>query len=251
MPQYLIEGRIVPERVDFNAPQLALVHRQADGKEFTARIEIIKSKIFVHVDAPAEIPVADIRNGTFSALSDLVNFAGFQLVLGISYELESITNITEQWTTVFGAEGFVFDDIREFGDRLTFRSGNFGAPMPISVDLFLLRPIARATFELRSSIRYPDFTALHCRLAIEAIRNAFDADAEPNGWQLLRTNLRVGRATIESFKDIATQQRHGKNAPQTWAQRQRCMQIAWEIVHRYTKYITAEPQAPLADYPEL
>lgn len=251
MQKYLIEGRIVPERVDFNAQPLTFKFDLQDGQQFNATICIVKSKIFVHVDTLDEVSIPEIRNVIYSALGDLVNFAGFQLVLGISYELDSITNIDTKSTTVFGVEGFVFDDLTEFESRITFRSGQFGAPTPISAPLLSSRPIARATFELRCSIRYPDFTALHCRLAIEAIRNAFDHENEANGWKLLRDNLKINRATIESFKDVATTQRHGRNTYQTWAERRRCMQIAWEIVHRYTIYISNSPQKALDAAPHL
>lgn len=251
MRKYLIEGRIVPERVDFNAPPLTYNFDLNGGQKFDATINIIKSKIFIYVDAPDEVPIPEIRNVIYSALGDLVNFAGFQLVIGISYELDSITNVDNKSTTVFGAEGFVFDDLTEFDSRITFRSGQFGAPTPISVPLLSNRAIARATFELRCSIRYPDFTALHCRLAIEAIRNAFNHENEAGGWKLLRDNLKINRATIESFKDVATTQRHGRNTYQTWVERRRCMQIAWEIVHRYTIYVSSTPPKALDTAPEL
>jgi len=136
---------------------------------------------------------------------------------------------------VFGTEGYVFSDVAEFGDRLTFNQQPFGG-WQLDPAIVFDRAISRATFELRNSIRYPDFTALHRRLAIEAIRNGFDPNDENAGWQALRTNLNLERATIQSFKDAADEQRHGKNVPQTWEQRRHAMQIAWEIVHRYCVY---------------
>lgn len=137
---------------------------------------------------------------------------------------------------MFGAEGFVFDNTDDFGNRLTFTADKFGAPLELSLSLLTNRAISRATFELRCAIRYPDYTALHCRLAIEAIRNASNPDDERDGWGQLRSRLNVKRETIESFKAVANDQRHGKNSHQTWEQRRRCMQIAWEIVHRFSSH---------------
>jgi hypothetical protein len=249
--RYLIEGRIIPERVDCNFPRISGYQQTVDGKEFEVRIQLITSKIFVHVDTKThDIPIPDIRNMIQTTVGDLANLVGFHLVMGASYELDSITNIDDQATTVFGTEGFVFNSLEEFGDRITFKPGHFGAPLAVTPDLISNRAFSRATFELRCSIRYPDYTALHCRLAIEAVRNAFDADDETIGWQRLRENLRVRRETIELFKDAAAAQRHGKAIYQTWAQRRQCMQIAWEIVHRFAEYMKANPPARLKT-PEL
>jgi hypothetical protein len=250
--KYLVEGWVVPERVNLSFSKVPLSLTHLDGLEVKIIAEIIRSKIFVHVDAPVEVGIFDIRNLVFTIVGDMVNYAGFKHVLGLSYEIDSITNLTEQTSVVFGTEGFIFDDTSEFGNRLTFTSSKFGVPNELKVSSYLTNEaISRATFELRNSIRYPDFTALHCRLAIEAIRNSFDADDENNAWRSMREALNVSRATIESFQEIATLQRHGKHVPQTWPQRRHCMQIAWEVCSRFMGYSVQEPRKPLTDYPEL
>jgi len=249
---YLVEGRVVPERVDLSFSKISFSITRLDNLEVKVTTEIIKSKIFVHVEAPTEVSTADIRNLVFTVVGDMVDYAGFKHVIGIAYEIDSITNLTEKTSLVFGAEGFVFDDRSEFGDRLTFTSDKFGVPNELKNPSYLTnKAVSRATFELRNSIRYPDFTALHCRLAIEAVRNSFDPDDENKAWQAMRESLKINRATIESFQDIATLQRHGKNVPQTWPQRRHCMQVAWEVCSRFMVYLEQEPRAPLANYPAL
>jgi hypothetical protein len=249
---YLIEGRVIPERVDLSFSKVSLSTIGPDHLEIKMTAEIIKSKIFVHVDAPAEASIWNIRNLVLTVVGDMVNYVGFKQVLGIAYEIDSITNLTEKSSSVFGTEGFVFHDKSEFGDRLTFTSDKLGPPHELKSPTFLTNAaVARATFELRNSIRYPDFTALHCRLAIEAIRNAFDAADEKKAWYSMRETLKISRTTIESFQEIATLQRHGRNIPQTWPQRRHCMQIAWEVCSRFVVYLEREPSAPLVDYPEL
>lgn len=247
---YLLEGRIIPERIDLNFPEFRVESLLEDGKKLSIVAYVIKSKIFIHVHSDQEESYATIRNIMFTIVGDVVNYAGFQHVLGISYELDSITDVEKQSTYVFGVEGFVFENTDEFGNRITFTQNKYGSPLTVNVALLTDPAISRATFELRNSIRYPDFTALHCRLAIEAVRNAFDAEDESKGWKALRENLNVNRETIESFKEIATNQRHGKNEHQTWEQRQHCMQIAWEVVYRYTKYRESDPPKTLS-VPEL
>ncbi|WP_156376150.1 hypothetical protein, partial [Methylobacterium sp. Leaf117] len=238
--RWLAEGRVIPERVDLSLDRIALGVPWSDGNILTVSIQIIKSKIFIHIESESDIVIQDIRNVLFNIVGNIINNAGFYFVLGISYEIDSITHIGRQQTSVFGVEGFVFDDRTEFGDRLTFIPNDYGAH-DLDLELAINPIIARSSFELRNAIRYPDFTALHCRLAIETIRNAFDDANETNGWNQLRSNLNINRDTIQSFSDVATTQRHGRNMPQTWEQRRRCMQIAWEICHRFRKWL-AQPE---------
>ncbi len=249
--RYLIEGRVIPERVDLSAPKIEIQLHTKGDIGIPCAFEIIKSKIFIHLTTPPEVSIPDIRNSMFTAVGTIVNYACYRHVIGVSYELDSITEIDQQITQVFGTEGCVFQDNDEFGDRITFPTHDFGAPLAIDPRIFLHPAMTRVTFEIRNSIRYPDYTALHCRLAIEAIRNSFDPEDRSNGWRLLRENLKVSRDTIDSFKDVANNQRHGKNQNQTWQQRQRCMQIAWEICWRFEQYLMQGSQSPLADRPTL
>lgn len=243
--RYLAEGRIIPERVDISIPRIEFNLGQQPGIIYCA-VEIIKSRIFVHLDAPDGKNIPDLKNAMLTLIGDIVNLGGFMFVLGISYEIDSITAVDEKWTQVFGTEGHVFEDIAEFGGRVTFKQQPYGAA-PMNGALLGVPAVSRATFELRNSIRYPDYTALHCRLALEALRNHFDPDDEKQGWQKLRETLNVDRQTIELFQEAATLQRHGKNIPQSWPQRRQAMQVAWEICHRFFVWLPSIPQMPLTD----
>jgi hypothetical protein len=157
--------------------------------------------------------------------------------MGLSYELDAITEIDQKWTHLFGAEGYVFADQQNLDPAFTFKSALSQGALPVALNLIDNNNLGRATFELRNSIRYPDFTALHCRLAIEAIRNHFD-EKEDRAWPKLRAALRVKESTLREFEDIANLQRHGRNSPQTWEHRRRCMQIAWEVTYRFTQLLS-------------
>lgn len=178
-----------------------------------------------------------------------VNFDhGIPAGMGLSYEIDSITDLEQKCTSLFGVEGYVFDNQANFDPTFTFKSALSKGSLPVSLALINNDFLARATFELRNSIRYPDFTALHSRLAIEAIRNHFD-EKEDKAWPMLRAALRVKQSTLREFEDIANLQRHGRNKPQTWEQRRRCMQIAWEVTYRFTQLLNSDPS--LLDAPEL
>jgi hypothetical protein len=117
--------------------------------------------------------------------------------------------------------------------------------------------VSRAAFELRNTIRYPDLTAMHCKLAIEAIRNGFCDDFKETGWekgawQKMRDALNLSEDSLTSFNDIANEQRHGRNRRQTWEHRRACMQIAWETLHRFLEYLSnGKTKLPDSDYPRL
>jgi hypothetical protein len=71
----------------------------------------------------------------FTMIGDIVNYAGFQYVLGISYELDSITELDKKSTYVFGVEGYVFENTEEFGNRLTFSQTRLGGQLPFNPKL--------------------------------------------------------------------------------------------------------------------
>lgn len=229
--KYLAEGRIIPERVDLTIPLLLVGFAFEEGRcEF--KIEIIKARIYVHVTAPSTLSIPELRNILISIVGDVVNLVGFEFVWGITFEIDSITELERPATQVFGVEGYAFDTATSLSSKIKFRKRDLGVA---ELDIRLLgnRAVSRANFELRNSIRYPDYTALHCRFAIEAVRNHFNAANEPLGWQLLRRNLLVGRETLDLFKPAADEQRHGRNVPQSWEDRQMAMQISWEVCHRF------------------
>jgi hypothetical protein len=215
----------------------------------SVRFSIIMSKIFVYIENDFDYDIESIRNIISSAISNIIHYIGYRSVHGHSYELDSITDIKNGNTIVFGVQGFVFDAPTKWDGLCAFKAARPGESIAIDLRIVADPAMSRALLELRNAIRNPDFTALHCRLAIEAIRNGF-AESETAGWALLREKLRIEKDTINSFKSAADHQRHGRNVPQSWNDRQSAMQIAWEIVHRYERYMLAGNEKPL-DLPAL
>jgi hypothetical protein len=202
------------------------------------------------VEDGTEIDIPTLRNQLMTLVAQFVNLAGFYYVLGISYELDSITNIETGESQVFGVEGHVFDDTTEFKGQLTFSSVPPGAPLAVGPEELQDQAVSRATFELRNAIRYPDYTELHCKLAIEAIKNAFGQ--EKHGWASMRSSLNLETGTLNLFKSASDDQRHGRTLPQSWPQRKQAMQVAWEVVNRYLRWkAQGEPTRglPKHDYP--
>jgi len=176
----------------------------------------------------------------------------------MSYEIDSIINVRTGEVSVFGADSFTFDNVDDFVEKqCRFRKEKLGSPVILDTKLVLNAIVSRATFELRSAIRYPYFTAMHCQFAIESIRNHFCDDFdkpkwENAAWEKMRESLNISKRCLRSFHEIATDQRHGRNREQTWKQRQVCMQIAWEALHRFTCFLrNGETSLSKREYPEL
>lgn len=246
--KYIVEGRIIPERVLFECPQIDFGN---------IKVQITKSKIFIIIECEEGTSIPDLRNQLFSIIGNIVNFAGFKLTTAMSYELESIVNMNTNEVIVFGTEGHVFENPQDIEDQVKFTADQLGAPLEMSTQLAMDPIVSRAAFELRNTIRYPDFTAMHCKLAIEAVRNGFCDDFEKTGWegsawQKMRDALNLSEDSFTSFNNIANEQRHGRNRPQTWEQRRVCMQIAWETLHRFLEYLSnGKTKLTDADYPKL
>jgi hypothetical protein len=230
MIQYFIEGKIIPERVDFNLEGISFQNHFGFFK-----LTIQRSKIHILLDAEAEITIPDLRNYVFSILGSIVNFVGFRKTYGLSYDIDSITILAPFSSHVLSVEGFVF---AESNDLLPNRISSQSALSDLSLDITQIlndNHLSRATFELRNAIKYPDFTAHHCKLAIEAIRNAF-GDAESQAWEEMRSCLLLSKEILQLYNGVAGKMRHGHLIPQTWQERQRAMQIAWEVCYRYVLF---------------
>jgi len=230
MTQYFIEGKVIPERVDFNLQEISI--RNQFG---VFKLTIQRSKIHILVESEGEIDVADLRNYSFSLLGNIVNFAGFKNAFGLSYDIDSITIIDLFASHILSVEGFVFaQSDNEMPNRIS--SLEALGDLPFDMDQILNDGhLTRATFELRNAIRYPDFTAHHCKLAIEAIRNAF-GEVESRAWEEMRACLSLSKETLQHHDDVAGKMRHGHLIPQTWLERQHAMQIAWEVCYRYVLF---------------
>lgn len=225
---------VVPERVDMNTPK-SDYYSDATEPEWTLTISIIRSKIFVVFKDFKNLRIMDIKNIVHSVASEIANAASLFSQLGLSIAIDSAVDIKTEEITIFGAEEPVF--LKTDEDIIfTYRypsSKEFAIPNSIKNDQFF----ARATQELRNSIVNFNYTAMHCKLAIEAIRNSFEGiNVEP--WGKMRQALKLKKETLKSFDKISDDQRHGRNRPQTWEERQFCMKIAWEVVNRYLIYKT-------------
>lgn len=225
-----IYGVVIPERVDVNLKPIVLPYSVL-GNSISILIEIIRSKIFCRITSGTTMNISDIKNVTQSVVYSIVNYVGFLKNYGYNVQLDHAINNATGENIVFGIDGYAFSKEDSIQEGVLFRP-NLQNESSIDIGMLADGSFCRAIQEIRNSIAYPDYTALHCKLAIDAIQSAFAGDDKAR-WSKLRENLKIDKATLKSFNQAADEQRHGKNIPQTWEERRWAIQVASEVVHRY------------------
>jgi len=175
---YLIEGRIITERTGITLPNINC-KPVLNETELNKTISSILSKLFVYVSSNSEFDPYDLRNFLFDVIGIIIGRISFWHHFGLSFELDSVSDISKNETVVYGVEGYAFQD--NLLDVVTFRSHRDGQKFELSFAHLENNALSRVTFELKNVIRNLSYTALHCRLSIEAVRNHFDSRNEPLG----------------------------------------------------------------------
>jgi hypothetical protein len=232
--EYQFRGMVLPERYDFNWSPVGIYVDVHTGQRIQIEISISHSRIAAIVRAPSTLDVPTIKNNVQTFVGRVVYVAGFLQDQGLDFHIESYSVGDDPTEHTLDFTGYVFLD-RPEDPRFTFPQP--GTHVALHPDTIFNTHFGRATHELRNSIRYPDHTAMHARAALEATRNAFPGSSENQQWAAMRVALAVSEATLRSFSEAATAQRHGRNIPQSWPQRQMAMQIAWEVVWRFAQYM--------------
>jgi hypothetical protein len=222
--KYVIFGRILPERADvWFTPQ---VWRSQTGDSIT--ISCDASQLSINADLPSVGSYVDAFIMAEQVAQSVVSALGFALGTGYSVELVQV--------------------VTETGDPHTFglRPGNlqFDSHNPVFLqaaelakkDVFFrlaLRDYVRAIGQTMDCAHY-------CYRAIEAIKSAFEADAQGDGWLKMHNTLGTTRDEIETaVKNYADPVRHGNWAAfksTTAAERNKMLQVTRGILARYLKW---------------
>jgi hypothetical protein len=117
-------------------------------------------------------------------------------------------------------------------------------PVEIRSEHLQNRQLQEALNELSLSLQRPHLTQMHCRRALEAVRAHFELDEqldekkrESEAWTRLREALDIDRQDIESFREAAVNQRHGRVTDNDWRARKNTLAITFEVIHRFMKHL--------------
>lgn len=262
MQKFVAVGRLSSVETNFDIPVIHASMNLPEGQEVKAKIGLSNPFINVVCETSESVSIPSLRNAVQALADHIAATIGFISVTSPFAEIHTLIDLQNYASINFKNGENLFDDRIENNKSITFSFSGKNK----SLDLYIIlgdKFLQRAIYELRQAIRQFDFTAMHCRLAIESIRNSFFAPnldlapgteatktAEKAAWKNMATQLRVSREAGEIGKKAAFDQRHGRNLPQTWEQRKQVMKISWEIVWRYYLYLEMGSLPP-EDFPVL
>jgi len=104
-----------------------------------------------------------------------------------------------------------------------------------------------ALHDLGQALRFPRRTMEYCRMSVEAIRFHFDLPEEKKwrtrwlgGEKAMCAALRVDRSLLRWLEREAAPGRHGEPLYNDWQTRSAALQLSWEMVFRFRKFLDGE-----------
>ncbi len=222
--KYVIFGRVLPERAAVGFPPQ--VWRSQAGDCFT--ISCDASQLSINADLPSAEGYVDAFIMAEQVAQAVVSALGF--ALGSSYSVELLRVVTETLDPV----------------TLGVRPGNleFDPSDPVFLQA---KELAKTDVVFRLALR--DYVraigqtidcAHYCYRAIEAIKSAFAADAQGDGWPEMHETLGTTRGEIDAAgKDYADPVRHGNwlaFKSTTALERNNMLRVTRGILERYLKW---------------
>jgi hypothetical protein len=229
--QYIVFGRVLPERSGMGmngSPRLAF-----DWMSQKVEVELsflhshITVKLFTQSSDWSDGEILSASRQTAGLFTTLVAYklcAAYQIVfdqiLRHATGAHSVVSVTEP----------IFHTVEN--SKFTFRPLGDFEPFVPNFDALNDPRVAVAMDELNIAILRPSLTAMHTYICLEYIKELHGDGSEADKWTAMRTNLNVSRECLMEIENLAKDMKHGKIMFTSWDQRKRCLQIAWEVMHR-------------------
>jgi len=253
MKKFYLIGRVLPRNVLISIPPLKIDWKISERETAGFYIRVTDSIVHVHTKISCSEDSHSTRNGIIKFIEQLINSYGFLNAHDLSFEIQAFFQDEFQVVHVDGAENNVWNGNLYHGEKTKFQHMVLAKQKMHSFPYNAFTE--RAIYELRQASGQVDYTALHCKLAIESIRNAFSSSSPKKdkvAWEEMRNSLNLTRKIIQKFDNTADTQRHGRNIIQTWEERQEVQQIAQEIVWRYICYVSRNSSSlELNEFPKF
>ncbi len=233
----IITGKVYPLKEKFNFQKFAINNQLLEKAEIIIYIRIINSFVIASTQVPDGYPLVEIRSIIDSSVDELVSIYAFLQQKTYYYVGEAAFSMDLDAYTVEDNQNYAFSEENRL-ENSVFPNGE--QEYPLKLEIINNKFFTRAAYELRQSDRQRDYTALHCKMAIESVRNYFQGKKDAQRWHAMRTALNLTEDTLKSIDPIANNQRHGKNQFQSWENRKKQMQIGWEVVWRFYRLLEQE-----------
>lgn len=245
---YVIRGSVVSQTVPFSFSIMS-IPIGFGSESAVCDFLCTKGDLSVRVRARHPFGIRDLQNTVAWSLASILNLIGFYQGTAISHKLEEMQCVDT---------GVVYDFNSRALPDTAFRCSETFRPIVGDVELDLakllhVQELSVATHHLRCAVVYTHFTAAHCRMALEALKNYFNPKPKQDGWKNLEKALRISPSTIAKFRVDAHDLRHSKMKLQSWEQRELALRTAWEVCHRFVRWKILGGNDPLdeKDFPEL
>jgi hypothetical protein len=236
--QYTFFGKVHPERCNVSITEVR-AEVETPGGEINGELRYYISLSQVTATFVCDKPVPNVftlKNYVEDAIRVALDALGYTLACGYDLEVTEVIDSMGNCPIVFGIgipaieraasdAGVTFESIMK-----VFKDAKGG---------YLQRCLA----DLREAIRVPKDTGFFCYRAIESLRQFFlrekGAKDDKASWEMLRSELAVDRADIETIKQMADPVRHGDSAAISGDQRAKTFALTWSIVNSFVKYANA------------
>lgn len=251
--RYVLHGRVIPERVDFNLSTVPVTITEANyGFKLKVFLSILKSQISVYITSDKKVSDFEtLRNIILEFIHGHTDSFGY--LHGLAYDVE-ITSISGDQNEPYLIYGVQINEIEKDYNNRPINDLNKILPL-MAGDNRHLRYIFS---DLRRAIKYPNDTGVHCYRAIETIRQFFldgdphDKDARKQSWEKLRNSLNVTEDYLKSVEKYSLSARHGRPILMTGLKRVEIMKQTWKVVDRFLVYLDGNQKSlDKTAYPEL
>ncbi len=238
MYEYLISGKIHPERVGFTLdiqPDLVFnLKQEYFDIEGQLSVNFINSNIsckFVSnkkYSAEVSGELETLKNQIETVVRSIVDVYCFVKSYGYEVEITDIKSELLKLNYQFGVRG-------EWNIQKTQEETNkefleimalFASPEASA--------LGEALADFRRSVRYPMMTASFCYRAIETLRQAFFE----NSWGKLRSAMNLAKEDFDEILSFATPNRHGKYPAITYKERERIMNFTRTMINKTVEHLS-------------
>lgn len=244
MKKVVVTGRVIPERVlaQFQTVEFRFDTSGCKGSgKVCCQMSLVSCVLEFDEDIENHALIGEIFKEVASNLSNIISFhitASYHLALDLIVDLETGDN-----HPIPVSEPVFPVDRPDF----SFSPSDEHAAIKIYPTHLGNRQLQEALNELSLAMNRPHVTQMHCRRALEAVRAFFEPQDQPDGkerekagWQIMRETLKIKRDDIESFRELALAQRHGRVTPNSWEERKAALALTIETVHRLMRYLLEE-----------
>lgn len=247
MPQYIFQGKVLPERAHVNLQIGELEFQAHDAPPLRLSVNILLNQVAVYALTDDE-DIFTLRNFVHDFLSGHLSVLGF--THGHAYEVELTRVLTPDKSIdyVFGIEMPCIAQQQE-RRHSALSPEALGMLTMASHGHYLRRFFTDFTLAMKHAID----TGFYCYRALEALRQhcaaagglAANRDNKIAQWELFRTVTQTCREEMVPITSAAEVVRHGGVEHITDEQRQRLLVGTWTIAERYLRHaIQQAPRSP-------